>query len=247
MKLREWCLVAAAALALLPVTGTASEWKFRLSPYLWFAGLEGDIAAVPGLPPAPVDISPSQALEDTETAYMVMFDARRSRHGLYLDFIYTDVRSDEEIIPELNLSIRSVTKSTIFTAAYEHSLLDSEAVTLDALIGARYWEVDSKLSLSGPLGLSGGSTEDWVDPLIGIKGRYRLGDSRFYLSGGAGVGGFDVGSKTFYEVNLNLGYQWNDAIGTAIGYRLFDVDYDESGFKYDVKQQGWGLGLTWSF
>ena len=47
--------------------------------------------------------------------------------------------------------------------------------------------------------------------------------------------------------NLNLGYQWNETIGTAIGYRYFDVDYDESDFLFDVKQQGFLLSLIWSF
>ena len=56
-----------------------------------------------------------------------------------------------------------------------------------------------------------------------------------------------MGSKLFYDLNLNLGYQWTDAIGTAVGYRLFDVDYDHKGFLWDVQQAGWGLGLAWSF
>jgi len=61
------------------------------------------------------------------------------------------------------------------------------------------------------------------------------------------TGNFGVGSKMFYDLNLNLGYQWNDAIGTVIGYRWFDVERDESGFFYDVQQAGIGLGLAWSF
>jgi len=33
----------------------------------------------------------------------------------------------------------------------------------------------------------------------------------------------------------------------VVGYRLFDVDYDHSGFVWDVQQEGLGVGLTWSF
>lgn len=247
MDAKNRCLLVTMVLAAMPLTASASDWQFRLTPYLWFAGLEGDLATIPGLPSAPVDISPSQALEDTEVGVMIMFDARRSAHGVYLDFIYTDVRSEEELIPQLGLSVRSVSKSTLFSAAYEYAFLQSATAGLEALIGARYWEVDSTLSFTGPLQLAGSNTEDWIDPFIGIKGRTRLGDSRFYAAGGAGIGGFDVGSKLFYELNLNVGYLWNDAIGTAIGYRLFDVDHDDSGFVYDVEQAGWQLSLSWSF
>ncbi len=242
--------VGGLAIALcLATTGTAAaaDWEFKLAPYLWFAGLEGTAATIPGLPPAPIDISPSKALEDTETALMLAFEARKGRSGLFMDFVYSDVRSDEELIPSLGLSLRSETKSTLLTFAYEYGLLEAERGNLDLLAGARYWSVDSYLAFSGPLGLNGRNKESWVDPVLGVKGYHLLGSSRFYVSGAAALGGFGVGSKMFYDLNLNLGYQWNDAIGTAIGYRWFDVERDESGFFYDVQQAGFGIGLAWSF
>ena len=244
----------AASLAvsmLLAVSGTAAaaEWEFKLAPYLWFAGLEGTAATIPGLPPAEIDVSPSQALEDTEIALMLMFEARKGRSGLFTDLVYSDVRSDAELIPSLGLSLRSETKSTLLTFAYQYRLLEPVRGSLDLLVGARYWSIDSFLAFSGPGGgeLSGRNKESWVDPVLGLKGYHLLGNSKFYFSGSAALGGFGVGSKMFYDLNLNLGYQWNDAIGTAIGYRWFDVERDESGFVYDVQQAGFGLGLAWSF
>jgi hypothetical protein len=47
-------------LVLATGSGTAladDEWRLRLTPYLWFAGLEGDVGTIPGLPPADVDVS----------------------------------------------------------------------------------------------------------------------------------------------------------------------------------------------
>jgi hypothetical protein len=240
-------VLGALALAGLPLTAAASDWQFRLTPYLWFAGLEGEMTPVEGLPSVPVDVSASQAIEDTETGVMVMFDARRGSHGVYLDFIYTDVRSEDDVIPQLDLVARSTTKSTIFSAAYEQVFFEHDRGGIDALVGARYWEVDAKIALSGPQGLSGSNKEDWIDPFFGVKSWSMLGDSNFYAAGGIGFGGFGVGSDFFYEVNANIGYRWSQAIGTAVGYRYFDVDYDDNGFKYDAKQQGWQLSLTWSF
>jgi hypothetical protein len=240
-------MITAALSMVVPAACADDSWEFRLTPYLWFAGLEGDAATIPGLPTAPIDLSPSEALEDTETALMLMFDARKRGHGFYLDLLYTDVRSDADPVPALDLTVNSVTKSTIFTAAYEHELLDGERGGLEVLAGARYWSVDSSLSFSGPLGLAGRNEETWVDPFVGLKGRTMLGGSRWYLSGGAGVGGFSVGSKLFWELNANLGWQWTERFGTAIGYRLFEVDHDDDGFVFDVRQAGYQLGLTWSW
>jgi hypothetical protein len=33
----------------------------------------------------------------------------------------------------------------------------------------------------------------------------------------------------------------------TLGYRMFDVDYEDDGYVYDVRQQGWQVGLTWAF
>ena len=90
-------------------------------------------------------------------------------------------------------------------------------------------------------------TESWIDPVIGISGTSFLGDSRFYFNGAAGIGGFGLGSDFFFDISANMGYQWNKAIGTVIGYRLFDVDYNKDDFLYDVRQDGWLVGLTWAF
>ena len=89
--------------------------------------------------------------------------------------------------------------------------------------------------------------DSWFDPGLGVKGRVPFGATRFYFEGGAGIGGFGVGSDLFYEINASVGYQWTKSIGTTIGYRMFDVDYEDNGFVYDVRQQGLQLGLTWSF
>ena len=239
--------LALAMILVAPTAASAADWEFKLAPYMWFAGLEGDVATIPGVPSAPIDVSPSQAIEDTEAALMLVFEARRGRHGLFADVIYTDVRSEEEVFPNLGISLRSISKSTVLTGAYQYRMVDNSAGNLDLMAGLRYWEVDSFLAFTGPLETRGRNTEDWVDPFIGLKGYYRFGASKFYASYGAAVGGFDAGSKLFYDLNLNLGYQWTNAIGTVVGYRLFDVDYDESGFLWDVQQAGFGIGLAWSF
>jgi hypothetical protein len=33
----------------------------------------------------------------------------------------------------------------------------------------------------------------------------------------------------------------------VVGYRQFDLDYDQNDFQYDAKQSGWQIGLTWAF
>jgi hypothetical protein len=124
---------------LTPVADCAAgDWQFRLTPYVWFAGLKGDVATIPGAPSAPIDISPSDALDDTEAGVIVMFDAKRRRHGLFADFLYTDVQSDEELLPPpISLTLRSVTRRTIFFLAYQYALVNQDQAVVDLMLGAR--------------------------------------------------------------------------------------------------------------
>jgi hypothetical protein len=235
----------------VPIVAEDSSWEFRLSPYAWFAGLEGDIASIPGLPAMPIDISSSDALEDTEASLMLIFEAKKNGKGFFMDVFYSDVQSEETLI-EVNdrrLVLNSTTKTTMVSGAYLHEVYSEEQSVIDLFAGVRYWNIDSHLSLSGGLGIlpPGDHEESWVDPLIGIKGRITLSDTKFYVSGGAAIGGFGVGSDLFYDLNANFGYQWNESIGTMVGYRLYDLDYEDDGFVYDITQQGWIFGLTWAF
>jgi len=219
-----------------------SHWDFRLSPYAWLAGFKGDVAGIPGLPPASVDISPSDAFDDSEIAVMAMFEGKKNGKGFLMDFMYSDTESEDAIAGSITLTSR--TKTTVVSGAYLHEVYNHENTVIDAFVGIRYWDIDSHLSLIGP---GVGHTESWVDPLVGIKGRTALGDTNFYTSAGVSLGGFGMNSDHFYDLNANLGYQWSKSIGTTIGYRLYDLDYENDGFIYDVRQQGWVIGLTWSF
>ena len=256
-RLRSCTCLSLMMLTLLVISGPgiAAEdegWNFRLTPYLWFAGLKGNVGTFPPAPAVPIDVSSSDALSDTQAALMILFDARKNRHGVFADFLYSDVESEEELIPDpINLTMTSRSKTTLFTLAYQYELYKQEQTVVDVMAGARYWKIESELSFGGGLGILAGqkvtNDESWVDPALGIKGRAPFGNSKFYMEGGAGIGGFGVGSDLFYEISANVGYQWNRSIGTALGYRMFDVDYEDNGYVYDVKQQGWQIGLTWAF
>ena len=81
---------------------------------------------------------------------------------------------------------------------------------LDLVAGIRYWSVDSRLQLGAGLlpGREVSNKEDWVDPLVGLKGMASLGRSRFFLSGGGVIGGFGAASDLMWDANINLGYRW---------------------------------------
>jgi hypothetical protein len=80
-------------------------------------------------------------------------------------------------------------------------------------------------------------TERWVDPYIGIGGRYNL-TKAFYLTGKADVGGFEVGSDVTVQAYGALGCQVTRSIYSELGYRYLYYDYDSCGFLYKVSTYG---------
>ena len=230
------------------------KWHFQLAPYAWLAGQEGKVASLPPLPPADIDVDfYDDVLGNIKGALMLVGEARKGRYGLVMDVAYTDIEMEEPTpLGILYSAVNSRTKSWMVSVAGLYRLVERQNRFLDVIGGVRYWSVDSELTLKGPQfpSLSERSIsnkEDWVDPLVGLKGWTPIGESNFFVSGFFLIGGFGVGSDFMWDANINLGYQWTKGFSTTLGYRYLDVDYDDDGFLYDVAQSGLTLGLSWRF
>ena len=234
---------------LMPVSVfAADDWTFLVSPYLWFAGAKGDLSAISGAPPTTIDVSPNDALSGTEASSMLMLEASRRGHGVLVDWFYSDVLQEHQSYSASGLDWKASVQETLVTVSYTYELYREPHILIDAIGGLRYWKVGSTVTFESSTGSPRDSDvhnpDSWVDPVVGVKAKVRWADSRFYLACflGAGAGG---GADKFYDLTANIGYQVTDNLVAAIGYRLFDVDYDHNAFAYDVKQQGWMVGMVW--
>jgi hypothetical protein len=82
-----------------------------------------------------------------------------------------------------------------------------------------------------------GLTEYWVDPYLGIGGRYNLSKA-FYMTGKVDVGGFDVGSIVTVQAYGALGCHVTRSIYSELGFRYLYYDYDSGGYLYKVSTYG---------
>lgn len=243
-----WCFSAQAERA------DNDKWHFRLAPYAWLAGQEGKVATLPGLPPADIDVDfYDDVLGNIKGALMLVGEARKGPFGIVMDVVYTDIEMEDPTPLGIFYSaLTSRTKSWMVSAAGLYRLAERQNRFLDVIGGVRYWSVDSELTLKAPLfpslpERSQSNKEDWVDPIIGLKGFTPIGESKFFVSGAFVIGGFGAGSDFMWDALMNLGYQWTKGFSTTIGYRYLDVDYEENDFLYDVALDGLTLGLSWRF
>lgn len=217
----------------------SSEWSFAVAPYIWAAGLEGDVATFPPAPPAQVDASFSDIWENLDLAFMATAEARKGRFALLADLVYVRISADAAT-PGPFFG-RAELDTTSFTGTFEGSYraVATERGNLDLLVGARVWSVSTDLSLNAGLlpARRRDESETWVDPVVGIRGRLEL-DSRFYVTFVANVGGFGAGSDSTWDVFGGLGYRVSDWFAPVIGYRHLAVDYEKGDFLYDVDMSG---------
>jgi len=86
-------------------------------------------------------------------------------------------------------------------------------------------------------------TERWVDPYIGIGGRYNL-TKAFYLTGKVDVGGFGVASDITSQASAGLGCQITRNIYSELGFRYLYDNYEDDSNRFVWKTWTWGPQIT---
>ncbi|MXN66928.1 hypothetical protein GR183_18600 [Stappia sp. GBMRC 2046] len=230
----------------------APGWTFTFAPYLWASGLSGDVATFPPAPPASIDLSFGDILEDLNFAGMIVGAARKGRFGVSADLQYYDISTSADTAGIFFSSAKLVSKTLVFSALGDYVLYENGNNILFISAGARLWAADTELKLSAgppPFGLAGrnvNSHETWVDPMVGLRGTAELSE-RFFVTGWGYVGGFGAGSDIMADVMGSVGYRFTDSISSTLGYRWQKVDYENNGFVFDVEWQGPIAGLVFRF
>jgi hypothetical protein len=224
------------------------DWSFAISPYVWAASLDGTVG-VGDLPSLDIDASFGDILRNLDLAAMTVVELRYQRFGLYADIVFTNISVDGDPPREILFDGANV-ENELFIGTFggAYSALDNERGHLDLLAGARAWSVDTRLNLDGGFldDREFESNENWVDPVIGVKGRFNLGHG-LYVNGLAHVGGFGVASDLTWDVFGGLSYQFNETVSAIAGYRHLEVDYDNRGFSFDVELSGPVIGAAIRF
>jgi hypothetical protein len=225
----------AAAAAKPPEGG----WTFTLLPYFWAAGMRGDIG-VHNSAPAHIDFPFDDIADDLLFGFMGAIDARDndSGWGVAIDAVYMNVKQD--IGPNLNSSVK------VGMGAYEGDVTwrPDPTTAFEFLAGARYWNISGDLDIAGLASTS--DTKSWVDPVVGARGTYDF-DEHWGASLRGDIGGFGVGSQFTWEALGSLNYSFNRTWMLELGYRYFSVDYDDSGFLFDMDISGPFFGLAITF
>jgi hypothetical protein len=250
LTLAAICLAMTASVAtaadLVQPPEPESEWIFTVAPYAWLGGLEGDVAAF-GAPEVEVDLSIGDVLDHFDIGLMGVVEARNGRFSFGADLFWVKLSAQEDTpFGILFREVELTAEMLMATGIGAYSLLYEEGGNLDIFAGARLWSVKTDLDFEGAL-LDDRSFDDdatWVDAVVGLKGRFNLGEA-FYFTGWGMIG---TGESDFmWDVMGGIGVSFSDSFSTVAGYRAMSVDYSDDGFVYDVVMEGPILGFVFRF
>lgn len=220
-----------------------SGWQFELTPYLWVAGISGDVG-VGGAPSVSVDAKFKDILPNLDFGALVAVEARRGPWALLLDGIYLKVSQNGDTPGSGFDRVDVVSRTAIIEPALGYRVWETPFASLDAFLGTRIWVVDTELKFSGgvlrPRKFDG--TQAWADPVAGARLRGVLSAKWSAVLLGD-VGGFGAASDLTWQAFAGIAYQFSERWSLKIGYRAIGVDYESGGFKFDVIQHGPLLGL----
>lgn len=244
------CLLAASG----AVTGshaadkasTADGWQASLTPYVWAAGFDGDVAALPPLPTVSVDASFGDIIENTDIAAMLAGELRNGRFAILGDFVYTALSADGSTPGGLFSGVDFETDTTILSGVAAYRFYETGTISLDGFAGLRAWWVSTDVELRGDLLATRQRSydESWADGIVGMQLNTDLGNGfALNLLGDVGGGGSDF----TWEIRGGLAYTVNDWLLARAGYRHLAVDYENDAFVWDVELSGPIVGATITF
>jgi hypothetical protein len=217
------------------------SWEVDIAPYLWATSINGSVT-VKGTR-SKIDSSFSDLLESVD--YALQGGVLVSHDGIHFlgDLTYIVLDADASAgAADVDISGHI----SIVQAAVGVDINDDP--TLMAFVGARYWDVTVKPSLTPGPNLSG--SEDWIDPIVGARKIWPL-KNQWEIQAIGDVGGYVGDSSDLTWQAAILGVRKTDHGNFVLGYRVLFVDYETGSgadkFKFDNTLYGPMVGWVFRF
>lgn len=253
MKTRQIGVALMTGLLCGPAVANAAtgdgEWQHSLAIYTVAASIDGKAGVGPV--EGDIDVSFSDIMDNLDWGFMGAYRGERGPWAVGLDVMYLALESEAKGLGPLGEGRVEADGDQLVT---QLNLGYALTPHLDAYVGARYWQVDADLTLrgGGPLEevIKVSGTEDWVDPVVGLRYEAPLADRWEFVAMGD-VGGFGVGSDFSWHVTAFAAWKAGEHARVIVGYRHIDVDYDDgkdrNRFLWDLAEGGPMVGFAWQF
>ncbi len=240
-------MMATGLALVLSTTATADFLGFTVGAYGWDADYDGSVQSGPDT----IDLDDQLGFDD-ETHNTVFVSFEHPVPALpNVALAYTELDADARgaLTGEVfdNVAYTGPVKTTLdlshtdLTLYYE--LLDNW-VSVD--LGLTIRKFDDGIKIRDTLGNSSDEDLDEVLPMLYLAAKFELPLSGLYASADANMLSYDDSDLIDYKVNI--GYETSLGLGAELGYRYFDLDYeDASDESADITIDGLYAGVFYHF
>lgn len=212
--------------SLMPGQDSDKKWNFAVTPYLWMAGLNGQM----GIATINTDINAgfSDIFSNLDMAFMLYGEARYKRFGLAVDWILINM-SLEGTRPVFGGAVKVDPKKNILETSLLFSFIHTEKWSADVHAGIRTWWINTRMETEKIIGDENRVAESnlsWVDPIIGAKAVF-LPHKKWPINARADVGGFGAGSQFSWQVFGGAGFRFAKSWTVLLQYRALGVNYEK--------------------
>lgn len=240
-----------------PEDTTWNEWHFRISPYFWYLGINGEILRPPQpttlpIPPPPrfeINISFKDIRNSIKFAAML---AGKYRTGRFVtQFNFASLILESEAITPFELLVQDlVLNFSIFmgdlSAGYR--IIHEGKFEFDVLLGVKllYFDIGGRSKIFGSIPLEGERSVFWIDPVIGTNFSYRP-IKRLELELYADYGGNMLGSQQSYQAIGGLNVKITRTFQIMLGYRIWGVKHEFDQAIFNGHAKGWYTRFGFQF
>ena len=253
-------LPTAKAPVVPPAPPPASGWEFTASIPMWLTAIDGQVG-VGHLPTSSVNSSIYDNLKNLKAALAADFVARNDTFIFGIDFMWAKVGASTTFkaagngpfAPILRGTSASYTQNSVLATAFGGYCLPVgvQGLSLYGTAGARYTGLGLDINLSrqglpppfpGGFSIDNSQSKQWVDPVIGLAGKYRIND-QWFLDGYGDIGGFGLVSKFTTMDTVDVGYNWTKNVFTSAGFKMLYDNYESGNgnggsFRYNMWTYG---------
>jgi hypothetical protein len=229
-------LTSAITVAVSPEAKAGEGWDVSVTPYMWAAGIDGQIDI--GTQSSNISYDFSDIIKDLNLAAEVMLEVNRDRWVNWAVFDYFSLENGDVNVGPLNANLES--DMLLFAVGSGYRFDTSDRSTLDVLLGVRYLGMDNKLKISGVGNVHGNN--DVYDAILTLRPRLRLSD-RWTLSPTLSIGTGD--SDYVLGMSPQLLYTISDRLDARFGYRRLSYNFKDGSDEVDITLAGlyFGLGI----
>ena len=214
-------------------------WQFKVAPYLWALGVNGDLGI--HAETVPVDVNFLDAVQDLDLGGMLALEASNGPWSVLADGTYLQLSDGTDGV---HGGFGAEFKQWTVQGVGLYRLLDKGATRVDIGTGGRYIALDA--TLNTPLDTPDlNASKGWADPVVALRVRQQISE-KFHGALYGDIGGFGAASDLTWQALALAAYACAERCDLLAGYRALGYDYENDNFRFDVIQSGLIFGLQFN-